>query len=139
MVKVLMTGSENVGEKQDLLRASEGDLATVDLIKEWLRHELMRGATPNTLQVYRRGMEIFQEWAEDQGGIDGTARDIMRFKQELKENYAPQTVNLRLSAVRSFYRFLMATDRVSYSPAETVRGVKRSKSTKHKRDATHKQ
>ena len=60
---------------------------------------------------------------------------VVQFKGWLAENYGAQTVNLRLSAVRSFYRWCVITEQLSVSPAESIKGVKRSNSKQHKRDA----
>lgn len=125
-----------MGTDQALVTAEDRSLAIPDLKREWIDFERSRGQSPATLDAYGRSLDVFQEWVDRQGGIDGTARDIRSFKNALQDDgYSIQTVNLRLSAVRSFYRFLVEMYRLSHSPAESVRGIKRSKSRKHKRDA----
>jgi site-specific recombinase XerD len=109
-------------------------LATKDLVQEWLEHERLRGQSPKTLQAYERGLDVYLSWLQETGISDPTPRDVRQFKDDLLQEYAPQTVNLRLSAVRSFYRFLVTTDRIVSNPAADVRGAKRSKSKRHKRN-----
>ena len=107
------------------------------LLDDWLRY--CRDAddvSPATITAYRRGMEIFTDWLRDTGNVGAvTPAAVVRFKGWLAESYSPQTVNLRLSAVRSFYRWCVVTERLPASPAESVKGAKRPKSRMHKRDA----
>lgn len=117
---------------------SGGDLAksTADLIGEWLEFEGIEGASPATLATYRKGLGIFAAWLTEQQTTGAVTPQVVRaFKASLIETYSPQTVNLRLAAIRSFYRFLVNTDRLAINPAGEVRGMKRPKSKQHKRDA----
>lgn len=112
--------------------------ATEDAMSAWLTFEHLEGKSDRTLAAYRQGLDIFTQWAEAQGLAERAAlpSNIRQFKADLLEQgYSPQTVNLRLSAVRSFYRFAVTTDRLPYNPAAEITGAKRHKSTRHKRDA----
>lgn len=105
------------------------------LVAEWLEHERQEGRSMATLKAYRRGLNTFTTWLQDHGHAGAvTPQTVRTFKADLAEAYSPQTVNLRLSAVRSFYRFCVETDRLATSPAAEVRGVKRPRSKTHKRD-----
>ena len=119
--------------KQEQINA----LAIPDLINEWLDYELKKGASDPTLTAYKKGIAVFTAWVEDRGLAGRAVRPshIREFKFDLSKEYKPQTVNLRLSAVRSFYRFLVNTDRIPFNPAGQVEGMKRSKSKRHKREA----
>jgi len=112
-------------------------VATESIIAEWLEYERQEGASANTLSAYRKGIGVFVAWlqAEDVGADLVMPQTIRQFKADLAETYSAQTVNLRLSAVRSFYRFCVNTDRLPYNPAAEVKGVKRPKSKMHRRDA----
>jgi integrase/recombinase XerD len=107
------------------------------LIDEWLNHcRDADGASPKTIQTYRKGMETFTDWLRHTGNAGAvTPAVVIQFKGWLAKKYSPQTVNLRLSAVRSFYRWCVITERLSTSPAESVKGMKRPNSKTHKRDA----
>jgi site-specific recombinase XerD len=120
---------------QAITQADQKAIATQDFIAQWLDRERMRGQSNKTLEAYRRGFERFGRWLADQGITEPGARDIALFKSDLSNQYAPQTVNLALSAVKSFYRYLVEVGAIGYSPAGDVRGVKRSKSRRHKRSA----
>lgn len=111
--------------------------AEVDLIDAWLAYcRDADGASESTLHAYRKGIDVFMGWLQ-QSGNSGvvTPAIVIEFKNHLQERYSAQTVNLRLSAVRSFYRWLVITDRLGVSPAEAVKGAKRPNSRQHKRDA----
>ena len=110
-------------------------IKTVDLINDWIDYERTRGQSDRTLEAYRRAFRRFTEWVADHGIENPEARHISDFKFELAGVYSVQTVNLSLSAVRSFYRYLVARGAIPFSPAGDVPGVKRSKSRRHKRAA----
>ena len=107
------------------------------LLDDWLAHcKDADGASPKTLTAYRKGMQVFTDWLRDTGNAGTvTPATVVQFKSWLAERYSAQTVNLRLSAVRSFYRWCVVTERLPVSPAASVKGAKRPKSKIHKRDA----
>lgn len=112
--------------------------ATEEALTAWLAFERLEGKSERTIAAYRQGLELYQTWAEARrlDGRPAMPSDIRQFKADLLDRgYSPQTVNLRLAAVRSFYRFAVNTDRLPYNPAAEVKGAKRHKSTRHKRDA----
>jgi len=114
-----------------------GGLSVPDLIAEWLNYEAGRGSSDTTLTAYKKSIEVFRDWVIDNGLQDPQVvkpSDIREFKKGLSDQYAPQTVNLRLSGVRSFFRFLVNTDRLPSNPAAEVQGMKRSKTKRHKRE-----
>ncbi len=121
------------------LKAPAGEMvvSTASLVEAWLKFEGQVGASDNTLTAYRQGLDAFTSWLLASGRAGGpvTPETVRAFKAKLAGTYSPQTVNLRLSAVRSFFRFLVNTDRLLTNPAAEVRGMKRPKSRRHKRDA----
>jgi len=116
-------------------RALTESLQTV--IDAWLDYERGEGASAATLAAYRKGLDVWAAWLTESNATPGTVTPatVRQFKADLSERYSAQTVNLRLSAIRSFYRFLVNTDRLPVNPAGEVKGVKRTKSRIHKRDA----
>jgi len=122
--------------EQGLIQRETGALAVTDaaLIRDWLRWlRDAEGASESTISAYRRGVEKWGQWLEDKAGIV-TPETVVSWKAALLQDYAPQTVNLRLSAVRSFYRYLVTRGLLPVNPTSEVKGVKRSKSREHKRD-----
>jgi integrase/recombinase XerC/integrase/recombinase XerD len=107
-------------------------LATTNWIDKWLEAERVNGAAENTINAYRRGLHRFLGWLAEQGITQPNSADIAAYRDSLKENYSNLTVNLSLSAVRSFYRYLLENGAIGYSPAEGVRGIRGGK-REHKR------
>jgi len=125
-------------EQQQLTGYDSGIRAAEDdLIDAWLAYcRDAEGASEATLRAYRKGMDVFTGWLQESGNSGVvTPATVIQFKGHLQERYSAQTVNLRLSAVRGFYRWMVITGRLPLSPAEAVRGAKRSNSRRHKRDA----
>jgi len=107
-------------------------IATQNWIDAWLDDLKMRGAFDKTIEAYRRGLVRFMRWLFERGIAEPTSADIAFFRDDLKERYSAQTVNLSLSALRSFYRYLLENGAISYSPAMGIRGI-RSGKRYHKR------
>jgi len=107
-------------------------LATTNWIDKWLEAERVNGAAENTINAYRRGLHRFLGWLAEQGITQPNSADIAAYRDSLKENYSNLTVNLSLSAVRSFYRYLLENGAIGYSPANQVRGIRGGK-REHKR------
>lgn len=121
-----------VEKRRDVLAGAVAEA----LIDEWLEYERnVNDASKNTVAAYRKGMGVFVEWLKVNriASASVTPQDVAQFKADLKERYGAQTVNLRLTAVRSFYRFAVTTGKTVYNPASEVKGVKRKKSRSHKR------
>jgi integrase/recombinase XerD len=122
--------------KADITKADNNKaIITRQLLDNWLDYERIRGQSVKSREAYRRGFGRFANWLQAEGITAPTARDIARFRDALRERYAVQTVNLALTAVRSFYKYLVTADAIPYSPAGDVVGIKRPKATRHKRSA----
>ena len=102
-------------------------IATQNWLDAWLKDLKVRGAFDKTIEAYRRGLTRFMRWLLEQGITEPTAADIARYRDDLKVSYGAQTVNLSLSAVRSFYRYLLENGAISYSPAAGIRGIRGGK------------
>ncbi len=90
-----------------------------------------------TQAAYGKGLRLFREWLQERGLelSQATPPDVRAWRDELREGYAVQTVNLRLSAVRRFYAWLIEEGAPILNPAANVRGAsRRGKSRRHKRD-----
>jgi len=128
----------------ELVLGSTGALvATVrELVDKWLATvREVDGRSPQTVAAYRKGLQVFTDWLIEAGSAgavtlgDVTPAVVVQFKGWLAERYSVQTVNLRLSAVRSFYRWCVVTERLAVSPADSVRGLARPNARQHKREA----
>jgi integrase/recombinase XerD len=89
------------------------------------------------VRTYTKGLLLFRKSVSAQG-IElqhVTPVGVRNWRDALKTSYAPQTVNLWLSSVRSFYGWLVERGVLPISPAASVKGVtRRGGSTRHKRD-----
>lgn len=99
--------------------------ATVEAFCDYLMLE--RGLAENTVAAYRRDLCRFGEWARKQG-LDFaivTDEDIRNFIRALrKRRYSPRSMARFLSSLRSFYRFLLLSERCSENPTENVESPK---------------
>ncbi len=88
-----------------------------------------KGCSPRTADTYGRTLRSFAQWARsvDEGitwqTVDtDVARNWMAACMERGEN--PRTICRRLSALRSFYKYLLRTQRVSHDPVRLIRSPK---------------
>lgn len=82
-----------------------------------------RGASPHTLEAYKRDLEAF---AEDLNGRTraletATAAEIKQHLRHLtQQGLAPSTRARKLSSLRQFYRFLLIEGRIKEDPAAHI-------------------
>jgi len=104
--------------------------ALIDSFLDYLRLE--RAYSPKTVQGYEIDLREFESYLArtDEGVTLETAdADIVRnWTMEMMEAGQKETsVNRRLSALRSFYRFLLRKGIIAVSPMQTVKGPKKKK------------
>ena len=87
-----------------------------------------RGLSPRTIAAYRRDLERFSAElsAQDLGGPEHAAEhDIRRFIARLhRQGLGGRSIQRLLSAIRSFYRWLMREGLAGHNPAAQVRAPK---------------
>ncbi|TAK39220.1 MAG: tyrosine recombinase XerC [Lysobacteraceae bacterium] len=97
-------------------------------IERFLDHLLVeRRMSPNTLDGYRRDLAALRGWSEAQArGIEALGgEDIRAFvAAEHRRGLSPKSLQRRLSAVRSCYRWLLRQGVVAANPAAAVRAPK---------------
>ncbi|MFG1461418.1 site-specific tyrosine recombinase XerD [Xanthobacter sp. DSM 24535] len=89
-----------------------------------------RGASPNTLDAYRRDLEDFSAFLTGRGErVETAGTPVLRaYLAELSERgFKSATVARRLSAVRQLYRFLYAEGHRTGDPAAVLEGPKRGR------------
>lgn len=94
-----------------------------------------RGLSAHTVRAYSIDVTDFLRWTQrvtvDPLQVDH--RSMRRYLAELdKARYARKTINRRLSAVKTFYRWLVDIGTLEYDPLSVVVGPKQSKSLPHK-------
>ena len=96
----------------------------------YLRYE--RNASAQTVQTYEEALEEFESYLKlkDNGLSPAMAdTDLIRDWMEslMDKGNTASTINKKLSALRSFYRFALKRNLVEHDPAHCVTGPKKSK------------
>ena len=90
---------------------------------------LEQGTSPLTLEAYRRDVERFVEYARVKGSTtptDVTSRLLREFVYHLKDlGLSPSSIRRNVSAVRTYFRFLMSDGIVARDPSERLETPKR--------------
>jgi integrase/recombinase XerD len=90
---------------------------------------LEQGTSPRTLEAYRRDVARLAEYATTKGAlspIDVTSRMLREFIYYLKDiGLSPASIRRGISAVRTYFKFLMADGVVARDPSERLETPKR--------------
>ncbi len=83
--------------------------------------EVERNASPRTLRIYRDALRDFREQTSAPGWRQCTAQHFRDYLFDLmKRAQARSYIRLQFSALRSFYRFLVARNRLTKDPVREV-------------------
>jgi integrase/recombinase XerC len=97
-------------------------------IADYLAHlEVERRMSPHTLDGYRRDLDGLQAYAAAQGlEVDTLHTEQLRafIASEHRRGLSPKSLQRRLSACRSFYRWLLRHGRIPANPAQLIRAPK---------------
>ena len=85
---------------------------------------LEQGSSPRTLEAYRRDVERLVDYARSKGiqtPTHVTSRTLREFVYHLKDlGLSPSSIRRNISAVRTYFRFLMADGAVVRDPSERL-------------------
>ena len=101
-----------------------------DPLEAYLRYiEEGRQLSPNTVAAYRRDLAQFRSWLdtqyEEREWSDVDRLDLRSYLGHLsRRELARRTISRKLSAIRTFYRWLHREEVVEANPARTVRSPK---------------
>ena len=114
--------------------AAEGEAAPAQRqalpgpVEQFLSHlEVERRMSAHTLDAYRRDLSALAAWAATQSHdlLQVRADDLRLFvASEHRRGLSPKSLQRRLSACRSFYRWQLKLGRISASPADAIRAPK---------------
>jgi integrase/recombinase XerC len=97
-------------------------------VEDFLDHlRVERGLSAHTLDGYRRDLTALAGWAQAQGRDIATlhGEDLRAFVAAAhRDGLSPKSLQRRLSACRSFYRWLLRHGRIAANPAAGVRAPK---------------
>ncbi len=99
------------------------------LVEEFLSFlEVERNASPRTLRIYRTALRDFQAQTSAPPWRQCTAQHFRDYLFDLmKRKQARSYVRLQFSALRSFYRFLVARNRLTKNPVREIQLPKAEK------------
>ena len=100
------------------------------LFNEYEEHYINK--SDNTLISYRNSVESYYKFCEEKLGLASeneiikttTWSEVTRWRNILvKDGLSPYSVNVRISGLRSFFKFLVLTHRINSNPVEEVENV----------------
>ena len=102
----------------------------IDQFLNYLRYE--RNRSPRTVQLYEENLRDFETYVQgldDCLSLETVDTDVVRSWVEhlMDQGKKATTVNLGLSAVRTFYRYALSRHIVAKDPAHAVTGPKKAK------------
>jgi integrase/recombinase XerC len=87
-----------------------------------------RQASSHTIDAYRRDLQALAAWAQSRQVEDVSALQDAQLRafvaDEHRRGLAPKSLQRRLSACRSFYRWLLRHGRIPANPAQLIRAPK---------------
>ena len=117
----------------EIIVQSDHAIAQVQAITEdlYTRFTNYIDASEKTVQTYTRAIRQYAKWASENGITQPTREDILRYRDELKENHKPTTVQNYITALRLFFQW---TEQEGLYPniANHIKGAKLDRS--HKKD-----
>ncbi len=95
----------------------------IKMFLEWLATE--KGYSPHTLEGYGRDLLGFVDSLENSGSLaDIQSIHIRRFVVSLHGKSSAATVGRKLSALRSFFKFLLKKKQIGHDPLDGIAGPK---------------
>ena len=84
--------------------------------------ELEKGLSSNSIEAYRRDIEIFLEYFSTKTNLDEISRhDISNYIRSLKENnYAITSITRKISSIKSFFKWACTTNYAKNNPAQLI-------------------
>lgn len=101
---------------------------SADLFKRW---ESYIDATPKTVATYTRAIRQFAYYLQDRGITQPTRETVIAYRDDLKKDHKPTTVQSYIAAVKLFFGWT-EQERIYPNIAAHVKGAKLD--TEHKRD-----
>lgn len=88
----------------------------------------VRRSSPLTVKAYKTDIEIFQSFLDSHklGSVEEATRRQVRWWMVnlLEQGDSPATVNRKVAALRSFYRFLVSDGYLKVNPTQAIQSVK---------------
>jgi integrase/recombinase XerC len=116
------------------------DAAEADWIDTFVRHlEFERRLSKETCKHYRRDMEALQAWCDETGTERWADLDTEHVRSYsaacFRRGLAARSIQRRLSAARTFFRYLLREKHVRHNPVQSVSAPKGAKRLPENLDA----
>ena len=115
-----MNGKIILREKENLIERETNYQNLIDRFVSYI------DVSENTMITYKRSLKQFFRYLKNNNIINPTRDDILGFKEYLKENNKPNTVNLYLASVKNFFKWLEYED-ITKDITKNIKSVKMSK------------
>jgi integrase/recombinase XerC len=116
------------GDDQQVQQPRQQQAPTAPSIEDFLAHlQVERRMSPHTLDGYWRDLTSLDAWCREHALQVETlhAEQLRTFiASEHRRGLSPKSLQRRLSACRSFYRWLLRHGRVAANPADAIRAPK---------------
>ena len=99
---------------------NNNNLQINDLLERYLKYI---DVSDNTTKTYNVGLKQFIQYLHDNNIKTPTREDIINFREYLKEEHKPNTINAYLIAVRNFYSWLEYED-ITKDISKKIKGIK---------------
>lgn len=102
-------------------------------IEKFLRYlEIERNASTHTILNYKLDLEEFRNFLKDIEVLKVDYLFVRRYLAHLKEKILkPRTISRKLSALRSFFKFLVKEGYLDHNPIQSISSPKQEKSLPH--------
>lgn len=81
---------------------------------------VVRGVRPATVLAYSKGVQCFMRWLNGRSIYTVKREDFLRWREEEAPKRKPGGMQLVVSAVRSFYAWLLETQRIPANPCPAI-------------------
>jgi integrase len=81
---------------------------------------VVRGVRPATVLAYSKGIRCFMRWLNGRSIYEVVREDFLRWREEEAPKRKPSGMQLVVSAVRSFYAWLLETQRIPANPCPAL-------------------
>lgn len=115
-----MNGKIILREKENLIERETNYQNLIDRFVNYI------DVSENTMITYKRSLKQFFRYLKNNNIINPTRDDILGFKEYLKENNKPNTVNLYLASVKNFYKWL-EYENITKDITKNIKSIKMSK------------
>ena len=105
---------------KELILKEKNDIAFESLMQKYLE---FIDVSDNTTKTYNVGLIQFSEYLKRNNITTPTREDVIDFREYLKEEHKPNTVNAYLIAIRNFYSWLEYED-ITRDITKKIKGIK---------------